>query len=158
MDFFTKSLWSLPDLEDYLNLLQESEYASWVLYNRYYLNHYTLSVHNFKEGYGTLKEFNLFLTRIGIKLNDAGGVIKTSEDGLLLQSSSVAESFIAEFSEGKSHMISGSYVEFAERKLLPEFKDIELKSIEVKHRRDGFETSNADKIFESTYSSQIKKK
>ena len=34
--FLKKPLWSVPTFEDYNNLLKESEYASWVIYNRYY--------------------------------------------------------------------------------------------------------------------------
>ena len=67
---------------------------------------------------------------------------------------SVANKITAHFKEGKS-LISGSYVEFAERKVLPQFKN--LKKIESIHRRDGFETSNADRIFESTYQKQVNK-
>ena len=98
----------------------------------------------------------------GIRLNDAGGKIKTSQDGLLRQSASVAAEIEAEFSDGQSgrvsKMISGSYVEFAERAVLPEFAHLAPEQIGREHRRDGFETSNADKIFESTYSDQVKRK
>jgi hypothetical protein len=118
------------------------------------LNHYTISVHELEKEYNSLENFNNFLISIGIKLNDSGGIIKKSNDGLLLQSSSVANKVNANFKEGKS-LISGSYVEFAERKVLPKFKNLDkIKSI---HRRDGFETSNADKIFESTYEKQVNK-
>ena len=120
-------------MNDFKSLLKESEYASWVIYNRYYLNHYTISVHELNENYNTLEKFNNFLLSIGIKLNDSGGIIKKSKDGLLLQSSSVANKISADFEEGKS-LISGSYVEFAERKILSQFKN--LKKIKSIHRRD----------------------
>jgi hypothetical protein len=55
-----------------------SEYAAWVIYNRYYLNHFTISVHNLKEGYNTIALFNNFLERNRFHLNDAGGKIKKS--------------------------------------------------------------------------------
>lgn len=156
-EFLHQPLWRTPTWEDYETLQQESEYAAWVIYNRYYLNHYTISVHNLKEGYGTIQEFNTFLEEIGIKLNDAGGKIKISPDGGLLQSSTVAEMIDAEFADGVIHSISGSYVEFAERKVLPQFAEIPIDKIERIHRREGFETGNADKIFESTFSSQTMK-
>ena len=35
-------------------LAEESEYAAWVIYNRYYLNHFTVSVHNLEDGYNTI--------------------------------------------------------------------------------------------------------
>ncbi len=131
--------------------MNESEYAAWVIYNRYYLNHYTISVHELKENYNTLENFNKFLIELNIKLNDSGGVIKKSKDGLLLQSSSMANKVMAKFSDNKTQLISGSYVEFAERRVLPQFSQIPLKNIKSEHRRDGFEAANADKIFESTF-------
>ncbi|WP_140937212.1 DUF1338 domain-containing protein [Sphingobacterium lumbrici] len=155
-DFLQTPLWDLPTSEDYQALLAESEYAAWVIYNRYYLNHYTISIHELKDGYNTLEEFNSFLTGIGVKLNTSGGVIKTSDDGLLRQSSTVSALYKAEFADGRSLEIAGSYVEFAERSVLPEYKDIPKEQIQPHHRRDGFETNNADKIFESTYTTQIK--
>ena len=158
INFLNKPLWTLPSFEDYKILLEESEYASWVIYNRYYLNHYTISVHDLNKNYNTLQKFNEFLRSINIKLNDSGGFIKESKDGLLLQSSSVANKVKAKFSDNTTSLISGSYVEFAERKILPEYKNIPIEKIESKHRRDGFEASNADKIFESTYTKQTERK
>ncbi|MGR3810970.1 2-oxoadipate dioxygenase/decarboxylase family protein [Jiulongibacter sp. NS-SX5] len=156
-DFFEKSLWRLPTFEDYHQLNIESEYAAWVIYNRYYLNHYTISVHALPKGYNTLAQFNDFLESLGVKLNDAGGKIKTSPDGLLLQSSTVADMVEATFANGKTTLIPGSYLEFAERRPLPEFQHLPQSEILRKHRRDGFETGNADKIFESTFTTQTKR-
>lgn len=157
-DFLQKPLWALPTSEEYQSLLEESEYAAWVIYNRYYLNHYTISIHELKDGYNSLEEFNDFLLSIGVKLNTSGGVIKTSDDKLLRQSSTVSALYDASFADGKTIKIAGSYVEFAERSVLPQFKDLPKEEIKPKHRRDGFETNNADKIFESTYTSQIQSK
>jgi hypothetical protein len=64
----------------------------------------------------------------------------------------------AEFFGGEKKMIPGSYVEFCERKVLDEFNHLPNKEIKREHRRDGFETGNADKIFESTYLNQTKKR
>ncbi|MDA9016144.1 DUF1338 domain-containing protein, partial [Flavobacteriaceae bacterium] len=155
--FFQTPLWALPTLKDYQILLDESEYAAWVIYNRYYLNHYTISVHDLPKEYNTLEPFNIFLKSIGIQLNDSGGEIKTSQDGLLRQTSSVANQVEATFSEGATKNIAGSYVEFAERSIMPEFQSLDPKNLKRKHRREGFETSNADKIFESTFTAQLKK-
>lgn len=152
--FLHQPLWRTPVWTDYETLLKESEYAAWVIYNRYYLNHYTISVHNLKDGYNTIQEFNSFLEKIGIRLNDSGGKIKVSPDGGLLQSSTVAEMIEARFADGDLHTISGSYVEFAERKVLPEFAHLPAEEVKREHRREGFETGNADKIFESTFTSQ----
>jgi hypothetical protein len=155
--YFQTPLWELPTIQDYEQLIDESEYASWVIYNRYYLNHYTISVHDLPDPFNKLEPFNDFLKSIGIKLNTSGGEIKTSSDTLLRQSSSVANQVEAHFLNGEKKWIAGSYVEFAERSILPEFIDIDPLKIKRSHRREGFETGNADRIFESTFTSQIKK-
>jgi hypothetical protein len=152
--FLHQALWRLPTLEDYLTLEDESEYAAWVIHNRYYLNHYTVSVHNLPAPYNTLEAYNAFLEKHGFVLNTSGGKIKTSPDGLLRQSSTVAEMISAEFADGKTKTISGSYVEFAERLVLPQYAHLEPSQIRREHRREGFEAGNADKIFESTYTTQ----
>lgn len=160
-EFLHRPLWRTPTWKDYQRLADESEYAAWVIYNRYYLNHFTISVHNLPAPWNTVEAFNQFLERNGVKLNDSGGKSKVSPDGLLIQSSTVAEMVQAEFADsaGKTstHSIAGSYVEFAERRILPEFQGLAAGEITREHRRDGFEAGNADKIFESTFSSQTNK-
>ncbi|HEY4065125.1 MAG TPA: DUF1338 domain-containing protein [Puia sp.] len=152
--FLHSSSWPLPTLSDYQALAAASEYAAWVIYNRYYLNHFTISVHNLPAGYNSVALFNAFLEKHGFRLNDAGGKIKTSPDGGLLQSSTVARMVPATFAGGETLDISGSYVEFAERRPLPEFAHLPAAALQRQHRREGFEAGNADKIFESTFSSQ----
>lgn len=160
--FLHSPLWHTPTWEDYEQLLKESEYAAWVVYNRYYLNHFTISVHNLKGEQGKLENFNTFLEKHGVVLNDSGGKIKASPDGKLRQSSTVAQMIQAEFPSIKggvlNHTIAGSYVEFAERCVLDEFANLPADQIKRIHRRDGFEAGNADKIFESTFTSQTKRK
>ena len=156
--FLHSPLWRLPTYQDFKRLQGESEYAAWVIYNRYYLNHYTISVHNLPAPHNTILNFNTFLKDNGFKLNSAGGEMKTSPDKLLIQSSTVAEMIEVEFADGDTHPISGSYVEFAERKVKPEYSHLPLAEIGRQHRRDAFEAANADKIFESTYSEQTKKR
>jgi Domain of unknown function (DUF1338) len=155
--FLHGGLWRTPSLADFEKLAKESEYAAWVIYNRYYLNHFTVSVHNLRAGYDTMEGFNAFLEKNGFVLNDAGGKIKTSPDGKLAQSSTIARMVTATFAGGETHSIAGSYVEFAERKLLEPFQHLDKSGIRREHRREGFEAGNADKIFESTYSTQTKK-
>ncbi|SKC94701.1 protein of unknown function [Chitinophaga ginsengisegetis] len=155
--FLHSALWQTPTLADYKVLAAESEYAAWVIYNRYYLNHFTVSVHNLPPGYNTVADFNQFLEKHGFHLNDSGGKIKTSPDGRLLQSATVAGMITATFSGGEQFPIAGSYVEFAERKVLPAFAHLPASEIRREHRREGFEAGNADKIFESTYAAQTKK-
>lgn len=150
--FLHSGLWRLPSWNDYTATATESEYAAWTIYNRYYLNHFTISVHNLKEGYSTVADFNRFLQKHGFRLNDAGGFIKESPDGGLLQSSTIAQMIEAPFADGDLHLIPGSYVEFAERKILPQYAHV--SQIKREHRREGFEAGNADKIFESTYTNR----
>lgn len=51
--------------------------------------------------------------------------MSVSPDGLLLQSSTVADSIEFEFSDGfKDPQIPCSYIEFAQRLVLPEYKDL----------------------------------
>ncbi|MFW5973575.1 MAG: DUF1338 domain-containing protein [Bacteroidota bacterium] len=157
-DFLHTGLWRLPTYDDYRRLAEESEYAAWVIYNRYYLNHFTISVHTLPKGFNTIPEFNQFLERHGIELNDSGGKIKQSPDGKLLQSSTVAEMIEAEFAGGEVHRIPGSYVEFAERRVLDEYADLPEDQVRREHRREGFEAGNADRIFESTYSEQTRRR
>lgn len=152
--FLHQPLWETPTLADYQTLLNESEYAAWVIYNRYYLNHFTISVHNLKPGYNTIDEFVAFLQDRGLRLNSAGGIIKVSPDGDLRQASTIAQLIDAEFAGGDVFRIAGSYVEFAERRILPPFQNLPTDQITREHRREGFETGNADKIFESTFTTQ----
>ncbi|MCU0490994.1 MAG: DUF1338 domain-containing protein [Chloroflexaceae bacterium] len=156
--FLHQGLWRLPTWADYQQLLAESEYAAWVIYNRYYLNHFTISIHNLPEGYDTIESFNACLKRYGVKLNTSGGEAKTSPDGKLIQSSTVAEMIEAEFANGEQHRIAGSYVEFAERRVLDAYADLPKAAIRREHRRDGFEAGNADRIFESTFTSQTRQR
>lgn len=155
--FLHSALWRTPTLADYKALAAESEYAAWVIYNRYYLNHFTVSVHNLKSGYNTVADFNAFLEKKGFKLNDSGGKVKTSPDNGLAQSSTVARMIPATFANDETQEIAGSYVEFAERRVLPQFANIPASEIKREHRREGFEANNADKIFESTYAAQTGK-
>jgi len=160
--FLHMPLWRTPTWDEFQQLQQESEYAAWVIYNRYYLNHFTISVHNLPAGYNTIEQFNVFLEAHGFKLNDSGGKAKKSPDGKLIQSSTVAQMVDADFADGLGGMVTkqipGSYVEFAERKVLDTYSHLPAERIIREHRREGFEAGNADKIFESTYSSQTKKR
>ena len=47
-----------------------------------------------------------------------------SPDGLLLQSSTVADSVSFQFADGITESVPCSYIEFAERLVLPQYKNI----------------------------------
>lgn len=156
--FLHAPLWRTPTWADYERLRQESEFAAWVIFNRYYLNHFTIAIHDLPAGWNTLEAFNGFLESQGFTLNDAGGKAKVSADGKLLQSSTVAAMVDARFDDGRGgvevHRIPGSYVEFAERRPLDDYAHLPASAIRREHRREGFEAASADRIFESTYSAQ----
>ncbi len=159
--FLHQPLWRTPTWGEYQQLLSESEFAAWVIYNRYYLNHFTVTVHNLPAPFNTIARFNEFLEQHGFHLNDAGGTIKISNDGKLIQSSLVAQMVTATFADGRGgteqHQIAGSYVEFAERRVLDEYGGLPPEQVRREHRRDGFDVGNADGIFESTYTTQTTK-
>ncbi len=160
--FLQQPLWPAPTWPDYERLASESEYAAWVIYNRYYLNHFTIAVHNLPAGFDSIEDFNRFLEENGFTLSDSGGKIKISRDGRLLQSSTVAAFVDARFDDGagriETHRIPGSYVEFIERRPLERFERLPRAEIRPEHRREGFEAQNADKIFESTSDGQARRR
>lgn len=194
VNYLHTGCWPTPTFTDYNAVQEHSEYLSWVLYNEYYLNHFTLTVNvlnsfNFNQEietlvqskrreYATIAEedqdtfiteletklsqtykshmqtFNNFLEEQGFTLNSPNGnALNISPDGALLQSSTKAAMIKGKFPDG-TYDVPGSYVEFAYRGIEPTF----LKAImdgEISYNtvilRDGFETGNADKIFESTF-------
>ncbi len=154
--FLHSGLWRLPSLEDFHALAQESEYASWAIYNRYYLNHFTISVHNLPEGYNDIERFNDFLEKHGLVLNDSGVNSKKPRRSAAseLHGSGHDRGCIRRWTKSAHR---GSYVEFAERRVLPAYAHLPPSEIKRAHRREGFEAANANRIFESTYSSQTNK-
>jgi len=64
----------------------------------------------------------------------------------------ISAEFISTKEESAIKKIPGSYVEFAERRHISSDGDINGK------RREGFEVSNANRIFESTYKKQTKRR
>lgn len=142
--------WRLPTHEDYVALLQESEYGAWVLVNGYRLNHTALSVHRIAQHSGNVAEFAAELQARGFVMNEEGGLIKASPDGGLLQCSTVADVKNFTFADGQEHRIAAAYMEFVERKpavVAPGAKGGPLGEL---HRRDGFEAASARDIFAST--------
>ncbi|XP_044492349.1 uncharacterized protein LOC123216060 [Mangifera indica] len=147
--------WGKPLYSEFEQLARESEYAAWTLVNGYAVNHVTISIHRLKSQLKNIKSLNEFIEENGFRLNSEGGVLKVSPDGLLLQSSTVADSISFKFSDGVTESVPCSYIEFAERLVLPEYKNLPDREVQEFHRRDGFEVGNADKIFESTSKEQL---
>lgn len=121
----------------YLQLLEESEYAAWMSAFGYCANHFTVSV-NRLPGYTDLEEVNQKLKDEGFTLNSAGGEIKGNADVYLEQSSTMADEVPVVFADQTAEIPSCFY-EFAKRYNMP---DGDLYT--------GFVAASADKIFEST--------
>ena len=129
----------------YLDLLKESEYAAWMVAFGFRPNHFTVDVNDLKT-FQSLEKVNTFLKKQGYHLNTAGGEIKGSPADLLEQSSTLAEKVKVSFTDG-TKTLPACYYEFAKRY----------------HRKgerlyQGFIAQSADKIFESTDTTQLEAK
>ena len=103
----------------------------------YRANHFTVSINELAK-FDNIETVNQALKDAGFALNTSGGEVKGSPEVLLEQSSTLADDFAVEFSDGKMSVPSCFY-EFALRYNKP---DGELYT--------GFVAASADKIFEST--------
>ncbi|MCM8531492.1 MAG: DUF1338 domain-containing protein [Lentisphaeraceae bacterium] len=129
--------WSKVSYETYERLREESEYAAWMSVFGFVANHFTVSV-NKLTSFSDIVELNTFLKERDFKLNISGGEVKGTIGDCLLQSSTLASEVRVKFLDGE-YLVPGCYYEFAER--------FPLASGEL---FNGFVTSSADKIFEST--------
>ena len=123
--------------DTYNQLLAESEYAAWMSAWGYRANHFTVSINELAK-FNDIETVNQALKDAGFALNASGGEIKGSPEVLLEQSSTLADDYSVEFSDGKMSVPSCFY-EFALRYNKP---DGNLYT--------GFVAASADKIFEST--------
>ncbi|ESQ29705.1 hypothetical protein EUTSA_v10023603mg [Eutrema salsugineum] len=142
-------IWEKPTSSDFNQLAKESEFAAWVLIHGYTMNHLAFSVHRLKHRFSDINCIKEYLEEKEFELNSDGGVLKVSKDGLLLQVSSISERLEVKFADGVTETIPASYIEFTQRMVLPEFKDLPHDQIEEFHRRDGFDLENAKNILES---------
>ncbi|CAH8253442.1 unnamed protein product [Arabidopsis lyrata] len=143
-------IWEKPTWIDFKQLAKESEIAAWTLIHGYTLNHLAFAVHRFKHRFSDIKFVKQHLEEKGFKLNSDGEILKVSQDGLLLQVSSISERLPVTFADGVTETIPASYIEFTQRQVLPEFKDVPHDEIKEFHRREAFELDNASNIMEST--------
>ncbi|WP_421654759.1 DUF1338 domain-containing protein [Leptothermofonsia sp. ETS-13] len=137
--FWAGRLWQPISWSDYQTLLQESEYAAWVAALGLHANHFTLSVNHLRQ-VSTLESVLQIIDELGIPLNEAGGRIKGSPAVLLEQASTLADQLPVEFADGEIHSIPTCYYEFACRYPIADGKLYQ-----------GFVTTSADRIFESTH-------
>lgn len=138
-DLFVASgrTWNLT-FEEYIQLLQESEYAAWTAAFGYRANHFTVSL-NHLTTFFNLEDLNDFLLQNKFVLNESSGLIKGTPEQFLEQSSTMAAPVNMEF-DHSTHIIPGCFYEFAKRYPLPDSGKL----------YQGFIASSADKIFEST--------
>jgi hypothetical protein len=129
-----------------------------VLAHGYALNHTALSVHRMRglrgfdpqtaEGLAALAAAVSSEGRVA--MNMEGGLVKASPDGGLLQAATMAEAAPRRFACGGRRAVAGAYLEFVLRLPAPGAAVGAGGAIGELQRRDGFEASNADRIFEST--------
>jgi hypothetical protein len=132
--------WNLS-IQDYNELMKESDYAAWVAAFGYRPNHFTILINALKN-FTDITDLNNFLKTNGFKLNASGGEVKGSKKVFLEQSSTLANNIKVDFIDGKLD-IPACYFEFAKRYPLPNGKLYK-----------GFVANSADKIFESTKQGQ----
>ena len=131
-------LWSMPSFDDYLVLLNESEYAAWLSVWGLRANHFTIYI-NYLSQYMHLESVIELLENHQYLLNKEGGVIKGTPQDYLIQASTMADKQPVKFPDGNEHIIASCYYEFAQRFKQPDGAIYQ-----------GFVPSSADKIFEST--------
>lgn len=125
------------DFATYTKLAEVSEYASWVYAWGFRPNHFTVNINQLDQ-FKNIRDLNVFIKSLGIKLNASGGEIKGTPEELLEQSSTMANEEPVDFTDGK-HKVPACYYEFAKRYALASGQLYQ-----------GFIAKSADKIFEST--------
>lgn len=124
--------------QQYLSLLEESEYAAWTSAFGFRANHHTVSVNDLRT-FDSLGEVNDFVRSLGYSLNDTDGDIKGSPEDYLEQSSTLAEMVSINFDDETEACIPGCFYEFAKRYHLHGGALFQ-----------GFVTKSAERIFDST--------
>ena len=87
--------WNLS-IQDYNELMKESDYAAWVAAFGYRPNHFTILINALKN-FTDIKDLNNFLKTNGFKLNASGGEVKGSKEVFLEQSSTLANNIKVDF-------------------------------------------------------------
>ncbi|MFW7378674.1 MAG: DUF1338 domain-containing protein [Oligoflexus sp.] len=138
--------WPRPSFTDFSCLQNESEYASWTLLYGNQINHFTVSVHLMKS-FASIADLGKYIEQeLKIPMNHSGGLVKGNSELRLEQIATMAVKVPFLFQD---QIVEQSYgfVEFALRYPLEgRAADDQWQSY-----YQGFVTSNADKIFESTF-------
>jgi len=136
--FWSGRHWPMPDWEAYSRIAKESEYGGWLLVMGLRANHFTICIDCLKTVSGLGEALDV-VKAAGFKINEAGGEIKGSPALFLEQAATMADRISNTFEDGVTRDISSCFCEFAQRYRMPGGE-----------RYEGFVTSNADRIFEST--------
>ena len=137
--FWSGPLWPAITSREYLTLLQESEYAAWLMVMGYRANHFTINVNQLART-PSLDAVIETVQGLGLKLNESGGLIKGCASVGLQQASTLADEMSYTFADGITDTIKTCYYEFALR--------YPLANGEL---YQGFVEQSADRIFESTF-------
>ncbi|MEH6577625.1 MAG: DUF1338 domain-containing protein [Amphritea sp.] len=136
--FWSARHWSMPSWDEYQTLMQESEYAAWLLAIGLRVNHFTVSINHLTSS-NCIRDVLQRVKDAGFSVNSVGGEVKGTPQALLEQGSTLADRLSVAFADGDIHEIPTCFYEFALRHDDP-------GSV----RYQGFVAANADKIFEST--------
>lgn len=115
------------DYKTFKNLYEENQYIAWTLIHGSKINHVALQVRD-------IYELTSKLIKDGFQMNiNDNEIYNISNDKKLIQTSIMSDKNEYRFEDG-TYKIPGSFVEFVERS----------------QEKEGFETKNAKKIFNST--------
>lgn len=137
--FWSGVPWPRITYAEYCSLLQESEYAAWLMVMGYRANHFTINVNRLSRT-PSLDAVIETVEALGLHLNESGGLIKGCASVGLQQASTLADEIPYEFADGEVHKVKSCYYEFALR--------YPLDNGEL---YQGFVEQSADRIFESTF-------
>jgi len=137
--FWQGILWPKISYRDYFTLLQESEYAAWLMVMGYCANHFTININQLSRT-PSLDAVIETVQGLGLKRNHSGGLIKGSAAVGLQQASTLADEIDYTFADGETHKVKSCYYEFALR-----------YPLENGELYQGFVEQSADRIFESTF-------
>jgi hypothetical protein len=119
----------IDSFQDYKTIQKGNDYVAWTLLHKNDINHIAIEVDDIEE---IIEKVKIDGT---IKLNNEHNPIVKSDDGKLLQASTISDKILYKFPNGDIKIVPYSFVEFIQRK----------------DGREGFETKNATQIFKSTH-------
>ncbi len=112
---FSNIAWDLPYKHEYLSVLEENELAAWVLLFGRKVNHFGIGMY-MHPNFHNLNSFNQHLIdELNIKMNEAGGLIKGSQDLGIEQSSTLGVEEIGKCHDNQKCQSKSKFIEFVWR-------------------------------------------